>query len=112
MGVDQLARLLGDAASDVPAPSMAGSAWARARQIRRRRRTMTAAGVVAIAAATLAVAPTATDRLTREPVAGTTPTAAAATTSAVAPSGILPQGVHHMPATVPARSDVPLPATA
>jgi len=48
MGIEQLARLLAEAAEDVPSPELAEVAWARATQVRRRRR-MVGSGVAAVA---------------------------------------------------------------
>jgi len=48
MGIEQLARLLAEAAEDVPSPELAEVAWARASQVRRRRRVV-GSGVAAAA---------------------------------------------------------------
>jgi hypothetical protein len=102
MGIDQLTQLLADAASDVPPPRLAESAWSRAVQIRRRRRV---AGTTAVAAAVLGSAAIGVAVPLGGPPSDNPPTAPPSVS--VAPSA----PVDRMPASLDARAGVALPRT-
>jgi hypothetical protein len=97
MSTDEIARLLGEAAADVPEPRLAEGAWARSRQVIRRRRAIGTGLAVAVLLGAVAV--TVPQRFGGAPPDDTIPT-----TPATAPTVI-----DRVPATVTERTGVPLP---
>jgi hypothetical protein len=97
MSTDEIARLLGKAAADVPEPRLAEGAWARSRQVIRRRRAVGTGLAVAVLLGAVAV--TVPQRFGGAPPDGTNPTTPATTGTII----------DRVPATVTDRTGVPLP---
>jgi hypothetical protein len=97
MSTDEIARLLGEAAADVPEPRLAEGAWARSRQVIKRRRAIGTGLAVAVLLGAVAV--TVPQRFGGAPPDDTIPT-----TPATAPTVI-----DRVPATPTERTGVPLP---
>lgn len=97
MSTDEIARLLGEAAAGVPEPRLAEGAWARSRQVIRRRRAIGTGLAVAVLLGAVAV--TVPQRFGGAPPDGNNPT-----TPATAPTVI-----DRVPAAPTERTGVPLP---